>query len=39
MDVSPSFWKIPCLGLLLSCHLQDNGRGFFDGVQHAAHAQ
>jgi len=33
--------KIPCLGLLLCCHLQDSGRGFqaLGGVQHDAHAQ
>jgi len=34
-------WKIPSLGLLWHCHLQDSGHGFhaLDGVQHAAHAQ
>jgi len=34
-------WKIPRLGLLLCCYLQDSGRGFeaLGSVQHAAHAQ
>jgi len=34
-------WKLPFLGLLLWCHLQDSGRGFqaLGSVQHAAHAE
>ena len=33
--------KIPCLGLLLFCYLQDSGRVFqaLSSVQHAAHTQ